>query len=81
MVTAGQSGQTGLLWLPAPGVAADCMDTNPAGNYYSLYCRIVSASLNWEQFCGNYWRIKMLNHIPFENCINVLRPDQYEIKM
>ncbi|XP_044220210.1 tectonic-1 isoform X1 [Thunnus albacares] len=30
MVTAGQSGQRGIFWLPAPGVTADCMDTSPA---------------------------------------------------
>eukprot|EP00064_Thunnus_orientalis_P008061 superscaffoldBa00000935_g8083 len=30
MVTAGQGGQRGIFWLPAPGVTADCMDTSPA---------------------------------------------------
>ncbi len=36
MMTAGESGQRGMFWLPAPGVTADCMDTSPAGNYYLL---------------------------------------------
>ncbi|XP_040904647.1 tectonic-1-like isoform X2 [Toxotes jaculatrix] len=30
MVTAGQSGERGVFWLPAPGVTADCVDTSPA---------------------------------------------------
>lgn len=35
MGTAGASGQRGTFWLPAPSFTADCMDTSPAGNYYS----------------------------------------------
>ncbi|XP_074503945.1 tectonic-1 [Sebastes fasciatus] len=30
MVTAGESGQRGMFWVPAPGLTADCMDTSPA---------------------------------------------------
>ncbi|XP_058506418.1 tectonic-1 isoform X2 [Solea solea] len=30
MRTAGRRGDTGIFWLPAPGVTADCVDTNPA---------------------------------------------------
>lgn len=59
MMTAGASGQTGLLQLPAPSVTADCMDTNPAGNYYSLYCGAESPLLN----CGNCGRVMMLTHV------------------
>lgn len=35
MLTAGESGQTGMFWLPSPGVTADCVDTSPAGSCYS----------------------------------------------
>lgn len=30
MVTIGESGERGRLWLPSPGVSAHCVDTNPA---------------------------------------------------
>ncbi|TNN44378.1 Tectonic-1 [Liparis tanakae] len=30
MVTAGESGQRGMFWLPGPCITADCMDTSPA---------------------------------------------------
>ena len=36
MMTAEDSGQRGVFWLPAPTVTADCVDTSPAGIYYSL---------------------------------------------
>lgn len=32
MLTAGRSGQTGIFFLPSPGVTADCVDASPAGN-------------------------------------------------
>lgn len=34
MVTAGETGQRGVFWLPAPGVTADCVDKSPAGIYH-----------------------------------------------
>ncbi|KAM3877809.1 tectonic-1 [Diretmus argenteus] len=30
MVTVGENGERGVLWLPVPGVTAYCLDTNPA---------------------------------------------------
>ncbi|XP_035505499.1 tectonic-1 [Scophthalmus maximus] len=30
MVTAGEGGERGVFWLPAPSVTADCVDTSPA---------------------------------------------------
>ncbi|XP_034739153.1 tectonic-1 [Etheostoma cragini] len=30
MLTAGQSGQRAVFWLPTPGLTADCVDTSPA---------------------------------------------------
>ncbi|XP_070693441.1 tectonic-1 [Pempheris klunzingeri] len=30
MGTVGDGGQSGMFWLPAPGVTADCVDTSPA---------------------------------------------------
>lgn len=35
--TRGESGERGRLWLPAPSLSARCVDTNPAGNWGSLY--------------------------------------------
>ncbi|KAI3352163.1 hypothetical protein L3Q82_020977 [Scortum barcoo] len=73
MMTAEQSGQRGIFWLPAPSVTADCMDTSPAVflKDQSSQC---SRHLVLEQHCSNlpalsldtYANIKFFALVPVE---------------
>ncbi|XP_034399174.1 tectonic-1 [Cyclopterus lumpus] len=58
MVTAGESGQRGMFWLPAPCITADCMDTSPAAflKDQSSWC---SRRVVLQQDCGSLPALSM----------------------
>ncbi|KAM7388905.1 hypothetical protein PAMP_022909 [Pampus punctatissimus] len=58
MVTAGESGQRGIFWLPAPGVTADCVDTSPAAFLKEQSSRC-SRRVVLEQHCSTLTAISM----------------------
>ncbi|KAM7417068.1 hypothetical protein PAMA_016938 [Pampus argenteus] len=58
MATAGESGQRGIFWLPAPGVTADCVDTSPAAFLKEQSSRC-SRRVVLEQHCSTLPAISM----------------------
>ncbi|KAK9517618.1 hypothetical protein VZT92_022971 [Zoarces viviparus] len=58
MVTAGESGQRGMFWLPAPCVTADCVDTSPAAFLKDQSSRC-SRRVVLKQDCGSLLALKM----------------------
>ncbi|XP_068570288.1 tectonic-1 isoform X3 [Cebidichthys violaceus] len=58
MVTAGESGQRGMFWLPAPCVTADCVDTNPAAFLKDQSSRC-SRRVVLKQDCGSLLALSM----------------------
>ncbi|XP_070769726.1 tectonic-1 [Enoplosus armatus] len=58
MVTAGESGQRGMFWLPAPGVTADCVDTSPAAFLKDQSSRC-SRRVVLEQDCSTLLALSM----------------------
>ncbi|XP_053284771.1 tectonic-1 isoform X2 [Pleuronectes platessa] len=58
MVTAGEDGDRGMFWLPAPGVTADCVDTSPAA-FLKDDSRGCSRRVNLDQDCSSLPALKM----------------------
>nr|XP_019966025.1 PREDICTED: tectonic-1 isoform X1 [Paralichthys olivaceus] len=58
MVTAGEDGERGMFWLPAPGVTADCVDTSPAA-FLKDESRVCSRRVNLDQDCSSLPALKM----------------------
>ncbi|XP_031733485.1 tectonic-1 isoform X1 [Anarrhichthys ocellatus] len=58
MVTAGESGQRGMFWLPAPCVTADCVDTSPAAFLKDQSSRC-SRHVVLKQDCGSLLALNM----------------------
>ncbi|GAA6234230.1 tectonic-1 [Lates japonicus] len=58
MLTAGESGETGMFWLPAPGVTADCVDTSPAA-FLKEQSRSCSRRVVLDQDCSTLPALNM----------------------
>ncbi|XP_019934290.2 tectonic-1 isoform X2 [Paralichthys olivaceus] len=58
MVTAGEDGERGMFWLPAPGVTADCVDTSPAA-FLKDESRVCSRRVNLDQDCSSLPALNM----------------------
>ncbi|XP_076595988.1 tectonic-1 [Chaetodon auriga] len=58
MGTAGETGQRGTFWLPAPGVSADCVDKNPAAFLKDQSSRC-SRRVVLDQDCGTLSALNM----------------------
>ncbi|XP_029959077.1 tectonic-3-like [Salarias fasciatus] len=58
MLTAGQSGQTGVFLLPAPGLTAHCVDSSPAA-FLKDQSSVCSRRLVLDQDCGSLPALSM----------------------
>ncbi|XP_029918047.1 tectonic-1 isoform X3 [Myripristis murdjan] len=61
MTTAGENGERGMFWLPAPGVTTDCLDLSPAA-FLQEQSNSCSRRLVLDQDCGTLLALNMITY-------------------